>query len=194
MESHDPIFDLDLDDEPGGEPDFRATVQRSGAVRLVYWHEWLGGTGPVYTLIAARARAGIAIADLIVIRDDAGLAIEVIVEFLAGGSERHRSALTGWAAAVGYTRAWFDDGFVELTPSVGGLVQTRCSGCGVHFVDGRSERFWQNVRQSGMFPSACRICGSDMPQWTRISLGGAPAREHDSRRSASPTSRPRGRR
>jgi hypothetical protein len=45
MEPDDAIFDLDLDDEPGGEPDFRATVQRSGAVRLVYWHEWLGAPG-----------------------------------------------------------------------------------------------------------------------------------------------------
>ena len=131
-------------------------MQRSGAVRLVYWHEWLGRTGPVYTLIAARGRAGIGIADLTVIRDEDGLAIEVIVEFLAGGTERHRSALTGWAAAAGYTRAWFDDEVVELTPSAGGLVQTRCSGCGGRFVDGRSEHFWHNVRRSGMFPSSMR--------------------------------------
>ena len=105
MESDDAIFDLDLDDEPGGEPDFRATVQRSGAVRLVYLHEWLGTTGPVYTLIAARERSGIAIADLTAVRDDEGLAIEVIVELLAGGNERHLSALTGWAAAAGYARS-----------------------------------------------------------------------------------------
>ncbi len=146
MDPDDAIFDFDLDDDPGGEPDFRATVQRSGAVRLVYWHEWLGRTGPVYTLIAARGRAGIGIADLTVIRDDEGLAIEVIIEFLAGGTERHRNALKSWAAAAGYTRAWFDDEVVELTPSAGGLVQTRCSGCGGRFVDGRSEHFWHNVR------------------------------------------------
>ena len=54
------------------EPDFRAVVQRSGAVRLVYWGPWLRSTGPAYTLMAARDRAGIAIADLWVVRDDEG--------------------------------------------------------------------------------------------------------------------------
>lgn len=187
MEPDDAIFDFDLDDEAGGEPDFRATVQRSGAVRLVYWHEWLGRTGPVYTLIAARGRAGIGIADLTVIRDEDGLAIEVIVEFLAGGTERHRNALAGWAAAAGYRRAWFDEEVVELTPSAGGLVQTRCSGCGGRFVDGRSEHFWHNVRRSGMFPTACGMCGSDMPQWIRLARSPTPAAEPAERRGASRT-------
>ena len=187
MDPDDAIFDFDLDDEPAGEPDFRATVQRSGAVRLVYWHGWLGRTGPVYTLIAARGRAGIGIADLTVVRDKDGLAIEVIVEFLAGGNERHRSALTSWAAAAGYTRAWFDDEVVELTSSAGGLVQTRCSGCGGRFVDGRSEHFWHNVRRSGMFPSACGMCGSDMAQWTRLLRSGTGAAEPEPRRGDSRT-------
>jgi hypothetical protein len=187
MDTDDAIFDLDLDDEPGAEPDFRATVQRSGALRLVYWHEWLGRTGPVYTLIAARGRAGIGIADLTVVRDKDGLAVEVIVEFLAGGNERHRRALTSWASAAGYTRAWFDDEVVELTSSAGGLVQTRCSGCGGRFVDGRSEHFWHNVRQSGMFPSACGMCGSDMPQWTRLMCSETRAAEPAARRGDSRT-------
>jgi hypothetical protein len=38
---------------------------------------WLAGGGPLYTLLDARGRAGIGIADLTVIRDDEDLAVEV---------------------------------------------------------------------------------------------------------------------
>ena len=64
----DPTDDemFELDDEPSetsDAPDFRVTVQSTGTVRLVYWGPWLQCTGPAYTLIAGRERAGVAIAD-----------------------------------------------------------------------------------------------------------------------------------
>jgi hypothetical protein len=93
----DELFELDDDpSETPDTPDFRVTVQSAGTVRLVYWGPWLLSTGPAYTLLAARERARVAIADLRVLRDDAGLAAEVIVQFYAGGGEAHRRALCEW--------------------------------------------------------------------------------------------------
>ena len=150
MDFDDEMFDVDEDtlDDPD-HPDFRAVVQRSGAIRLVHWGPWLRSTGPVYTLMAARDRAGIAIADLRVIRDDEGIASEVIVEFHSGGSDMHRAALCDWACAVGYGRVWFDGEVVDLKPTAGGTVTTCCSGSGQRFVDGRSAHFWHTVRRPG---------------------------------------------
>jgi hypothetical protein len=115
--------------------------------------------------MAARDRSGVAIADLTVVRDDEGTASEVIVEFHSGGHDIHRGALINWAHTVGYTRVWFDGELVDLEPTAGGPVTTRCTGCGQEFVDGRSERFWRRVRHSGAFPTGCSLCGSDLPQW-----------------------------
>jgi hypothetical protein len=166
MDFDDEIFDVDEETLEHDEPDFRVTVQRSGAVRLVPWAPWLRSTGPAYTLMAARDRAGIAVADLTVVRDGEGIAREVIVEFHSGGSDTHRAALCHWACAVGYGRVWFDGEVVDLEPTAGGAVTTCCSGCGQRFVDGRSAHFWHTVRCSGLFPPACSLCGSDLPQWT----------------------------
>jgi hypothetical protein len=152
--------------ESPDEPDFRVVVRRSGAVRLVHWGPWLQSTGPSYTLIAGRERAGIAIADLRVIWDEDGTASEVIVKFHSGGRDTHRAALIDWAHAVGYRRVWFDGEVVDLEPDAGGSVATRCTGCGQQFVDGRSGRFWHQVRRTGAFPATCSLCGSDLPQWT----------------------------
>jgi hypothetical protein len=174
MDFDDETFDLDEDTSNGSDhPDFRAIVQRSGAVRLVHWGPWLQSTGPAYTLMAARDRAGVAIADLTVVRDDEGLASEVIAEFHSGGSDMHRAALISWAHTIGYTRVWFDGELVDLEPSAGGPVTTRCSGCGQEFVDGQSRKFWHHVRHSGAFPSGCSLCGSDLPQWTPMRRTGA---------------------
>jgi hypothetical protein len=167
MDFDDETFDVDEDTAGGPDhPDFRAIVQRSGAVRLVHWGPWLQSTGPAYTLMAARDRAGVAIADLTVVRDDEGLANEVIVDFHSGGGDMHRAALIDWAQTLGYTRVWFDGELVDLEPTAGGPVATRCSGCGQKFVDGRSGKFWHHVRHSGAFPTGCSLCGSDLPQWT----------------------------
>jgi hypothetical protein len=168
MDFDDEMFDLDEETSEDDEPDFRVTVQRSGAVRLVYWGSWLTSTGPGYTLMAARDRAGVAIADLRVVRDDEGLAREVIVEFHSGGGNMHRAALIDWANTAGYARVWFDGELVDLEPAAGGSVTTRCTGCGQHFVDGRNGRFWHQVRCSGAFPTACSLCGSDLLQWTPV--------------------------
>lgn len=93
-----------MDREP---PDFRATVLRDGTVRLVDWGPWLTTGGPLYTLLDARGRAGIGIADLTVIRDDDNIAVEVIFDFCCGDTPGHRTTLRDWAARVGYRRAWF---------------------------------------------------------------------------------------
>jgi hypothetical protein len=168
MDFDDEMFDMedDTSDSPD-HPDFRALVQRSGTLRLVHWGPWLQSTGPAYTLMAARDRAGVAIADLRVVRDDEGMASEVIVMFHSGGGDVHRAALIDWAQTVGYKRAWFDGELVDLEPTAGGSVTTRCTGCGQQFVDGRSGHFWHHVRCSGAFPTACSLCGSDLEQWAK---------------------------
>ena len=92
----------------------------------------------------------------------------MIVEFHSGGGDIHRAALIDWAHAVGYARVWFDGEVVDLEPSAGGPVTTRCTACGQQFVDGRSGHFWHHVRCAGVFPTACSLCGSDLPQWTPV--------------------------
>ena len=180
---------FELDDEPSetsDAPDFRVIVQSTGTVRLVYWGPWLQSTGPAYTLIAGRERAGVTIADLRVLRDGDGLAAEVIVQFHAGGGEAHRRVLSEWARNVGYQRVWFDGEVVELEPAPGGAMRTRCTGCGQRFIDGRSGWFWNNVRRSGTFPPACSLCGSDMPQWTPIECTEPTTSEAQVRRRVAP--------
>ena len=187
----DPTDDelFELDDEPSeypDPPDFRVTVQSAGTVRLLYWGPWLQSTGPAYTLLTARERARVAIADLQVLRDDAGLAAEVIVQFHAGGNEAHRRALCDWARSAGYQRIWFDGEVAELEPAAGGMVRTRCTGCGQRFVDGRSGWFWNNVRRSGTFAVVCSLCGSDLPQWTPVEHSEAATGDAKVRRRAVP--------
>jgi hypothetical protein len=151
-----------MDREP---PDFRATVLRDGAVRLVDWGPWLATGGPLYTLLDARGRAGIGIADLTVIRDDENIALEVIFDFCCGDTPGHRATLRDWAARVGYRRAWFGGEIIDLECSPGGSAQTRCTGCRARLVEGGTS-FWDFVRLRGAFPTACVLCGSDLPQWT----------------------------
>jgi hypothetical protein len=64
MGFEDEPSEMDEETPEDDEPDFRAVVRRSGAVRLVQWGPWLQSTGPAYALVAARDRAGVAIADL----------------------------------------------------------------------------------------------------------------------------------
>ena len=164
-----------MDREP---PDFRATVRRDGSVRLVDWGPWLVTGGPLYTLLDARARAGVAIADLTIVRDDAGVAVELVVGFRCGDSPAHRAALCAWAARVGYRRVWFDGHVEDLDPAPGGAAQTRCTGCGTRLVDADAS-FWDFVRRHGAFPTACMLCGSDLPQWTPARQAGAAACDPD---------------
>ncbi|MEA2155728.1 MAG: hypothetical protein QOE11_1868 [Solirubrobacteraceae bacterium] len=138
---------------------------RDGTVRIVDWGPWLATGGPLYTLLEARGRAGIGIADLTVIRDEEDIAIEVVADFRCGDTPTHRETLIDWAARVGYRRAWFDGEIADLEPAPGGSAHTRCTGCRARLVDADGS-FWDFVRRRGAFPTACVLCGSDLPQWT----------------------------
>jgi hypothetical protein len=165
-------------------PDFRATV-RGGCVRLVDWAPWLARSGPLQTLLHARGRAGVGIADLTVLRDGE-LADEVIVDFVTGDAEAHRQALAGWADDVGYRRAWLPGEVRELGPFAGGVARTTCTGCRARLIDS-DPGFWLMVRRSGRFPAMCPLCGSDLPQWTTMSdRAGAerPTERDEARRGA----------
>jgi len=146
-------------------PDFRVTIRRDGLVRLVDWGPWLATGGPLHTLLDARGRAGVCIADLTVVRDDKGAATELVVEMRCGDRREHRQALAAWATNVGYRRLWMDGEVAELTPMPGGRAETRCSGCRVRLTDA-DVAFWDFARQRGAFPSVCCLCGADLPQWT----------------------------
>jgi len=156
------------------DPDFRATVRRDGTIRLVNWAPWFAAGGPLHTLLHARGRAGIAIADLTIVRDNDYVAVELIVDFRCGGGAEHRRALREWAARVGYRRVWFDGEIADLQPSPGGAVQTRCTGCRARLVDADAS-LWEFVRHHGAFPTACVLCGSDLPQWTPVRQKQRPA-------------------
>jgi hypothetical protein len=154
-------------------PDLRVTV-RGATIRAVEWSPWLASGGPIGMLLAARGRAGVAIADVAVTRED-GVAVEAIVRFLAGDREPARDALAMWARDVGYRRLWLPDETVELPGPAEGLAETRCGGCGGRFVDG-DPGFWAVVRSTGCFPTLCPLCGGDLPQWrVRQNRGGGGA-------------------
>ncbi len=56
-------------------PELRATV-RGDRVRIIDRVPWLVDGGPLWALMEARGRAGVAIADVAVVRDDDGHADE----------------------------------------------------------------------------------------------------------------------
>lgn len=145
------------------DPDFRAVVRR-GTVRLVEWFPYLADGGPLGNLLRLRARAGVAVADLTVLRDDEGLADELVVTFHAGDTPAARVTLLGWAAAIGYRRAWLPGEVVDLEPCGGGPARTRCEACRMEWVDD-APGFWLAARHSGRFPTQCPLCGHDLPQW-----------------------------
>ena len=151
-------------------PDFRATIAR-GTVRLVDWTPWLAASGPLNTLLVERGRAGVAIADLDVVREG-DQAVELVARFLAGDRPPARATLARHAHDVGYRRLWLPDEVLELPPWRPGRAATRCSGCRATLTDGEPA-FWASVRASGCFPTVCPLCGSDLPQWCQIGAAGA---------------------
>jgi hypothetical protein len=150
------------DDTPDDTPDYRITVRR-GTVRAIDWGPWLATAGPMGMLLAARGRAGVAFADVTVVRDG-GVAAEAIVRFITGESPEAREALVTWASDVGYRRLWLPRELVELPGPCEGRAETRCSGCAARFSDA-APSFWENVRTAGRFPAMCPLCGGDLPQW-----------------------------
>ena len=146
-------------------PDYRATITRT-RLTVVPWGRWLAADGPLADF-EAHVDDGIALADLGVVRDDRGLADEVVVDMLCGDGREARATLVRWAAAVGYRRIWLPDQLVQLTDAalVGGRARTRCRSCGGRLTAGEPE-FWVTVRCMGAFPPACPLCGGDLPQWT----------------------------
>jgi hypothetical protein len=143
-------------------PDFRLTVHRR-RVLAIDWHPWLVSGGPMTTMLAERGRAGVAIADLTVIREDE-LATEAIVRFLTGDRPAARTTIAAWAGAVGYRRLWLPDDVVELPGPAEAMARTRCGACRARLCDDGPE-FWQHVRSVGRFPAGCPLCGADLPQW-----------------------------
>jgi hypothetical protein len=143
-------------------PDYRLTVRRD-TVRAIDWNPWLASGGPMGMLLAARGRAGVAIADLTVVRDG-DLVTEAIVRFLTGDGPGPREVIAAWARDVGYRRLWLPGDLVQLPGPAEGLAETRCSGCSARFAD-EAPGFWAGVRTSGRFPAMCPLCGGDLPQW-----------------------------
>src|SRR5436190_17930977 len=93
-------------------PDFRLAIRRD-AVLAIDWHPWLVDGGPMTTMLRERARAGVAIADLTVIRED-DVAAEAVIRFLAGDRPETRQAIAGWAKDIGYRRLWLPGEVVDL--------------------------------------------------------------------------------
>src|SRR5436190_10176833 len=81
-------------------PDFRLTIRRD-AVLAIDWHPWLVDGGPMTVMLRERARAGVALADLTVIRED-DVAAEAVIRFLAGDRPQTRATITRWVEEVGY--------------------------------------------------------------------------------------------
>jgi hypothetical protein len=148
-------------------PDFRATITPD-ELRVIDWGPWLVDGGPLAEAFRGRARKGVSIADLTVVRErddveDAPVA-ELIVAFHAGDTPAARAQLAGWAATVGYRRIWLPQDVRELDPAAGGAARTRCTCCRKKWANDEA-RFWLAVRAAGRFPALCPLCGSDLPQW-----------------------------
>lgn len=150
-------------DQEIATPDYRATITRT-RIFVTDWAPWLASGGPMGPVLRARSRAGVAIADLTVLRGEELLADELVVELVTGDYEATQARLVDWARMVGYRRVWLPDDVVELDAPVGGLARVRCDTCRARWEDD-AEDFWTNVRRLGHFPTGCPLCGDTMPQW-----------------------------
>ena len=152
-------------DDPVGVsdcPDFRLTIRRD-TVLAVDWHPWLVSGGPMTTMLRARGRAGVAIADVTVLRED-DVATEAVVRFLAGDGRRRAPpspagrAMSATGGCGSRTRWWSCPARrrVRPRPAVAAARARLCDG---------GPEFWQHVRAVGRFPATCPLCGADLPQW-----------------------------
>jgi hypothetical protein len=153
---------LELDEPP--DPTWRATIRRGG-LTLTGWAPFLISEGPLATLLPARERAGVTIADLTIYGADDD---EVSVRYLALGTGREvaDAKLTKWAQTVGYSRLWLPNRLVDLQPTaLIGEASVRCPTCRSQWRDS-TPNFWSIVRDAGSFPKWCPMCGCELPQWT----------------------------
>lgn len=154
-----------IDDLPG-PPALRATIVE-GRITLNNWWPGLVCGGPWRQYFRERRDAGVAIADLRRSRDSGGEG-DITVEFLSAGNRADaEAALEVWARWTGYRRIWFDDRVVDLgiDPPAVLTAAVACPTCGARWDDGIPE-FWASVRDEGVFPRTCVLCGGELPQWT----------------------------
>lgn len=158
----------DVDIEAGEECTslLRATVLRDGRLSMTQWEPHLAECGPMGQFLRARERAGVAIADLRLLRTADGER-EVVVEFMAAGRAREAAEATicAWAAHAGHRRVWLPDGPVEVGPPPAlATADATCRTCRAKWVDA-TPAFWAMVHAQGHFPLSCPTCGHTLPQW-----------------------------
>lgn len=160
-------FELDLEDGDDDCTILRATFKRGGEVSMWPWSPGLAESGPSSMHFRARERAGVAIADLRLIRNSAGER-EVIAEFMSAGRAREaaEAALCRWAGHAGHDRVWLPSGPVDVEPcSAPSTAVVRCRVCRAKWMDS-SPGFWDMVHNLGHFPMVCPTCAHPLPQWT----------------------------
>ena len=169
-------FDIDFG-EVASETDcptiLRATFTRNGRIAMTPWMPGLAEGGPAGMHFRSRERAGVAIADLRLVRTDAGER-EVIVEFMAAGRAREaaEASLCEWVRSIGYRRVWLPRGPVDLELSSPlATASVRCPTCRATWADS-TPAFWDGVYSCGHFPMICPTCAHTLPQWT-VSPGDA---------------------
>ncbi len=163
--------DLDVDfDEPEddtvGCTILRAAVRRDGDIAMAPWLPGLAEGGPAGMHFRSRERAGVAIADLRLIRSSTGER-EVIVEFMAAGRVRKiaETSICAWARSTGHGRVWLPSGPIDLDPPPPLATATvRCPTCRATWVDS-TPAFWDDVHHRGHFPLLCPTCAHPLPQW-----------------------------
>ena len=162
-------FDIDFDaDEPecAEATVLRATIRGDGRLTMTCSMPGLAENGPAGVHFGARERAGIAIADLHLVRDHNGQH-EVLVEFMAAGKARDaaEAVLCSWARNTGYRRVWLPEGPVDVeAPGPIATATVACPTCRSTWSDS-TVTFWAQVEHNGYFPMICPTCAHSLPQW-----------------------------
>ncbi len=144
---------------PVGERN-QVTITRT-RLTVVPWARWLAADGPLANF-EAHVDDGIAFDDLGIVRDDRGLADEVVVDMLCGDGREPCATLVRWASAPNLADR--PAGPAGGRRPSGRPRRTRCRSCGGRLAAGEPE-FWVTVPCMGAFPPACPLCGGDLPQW-----------------------------